>query len=375
MRPSFSSSKSLAAFAALAFIPLASNVFAQQGPSLGREPDGTPTSERAVDAPVGARVDSQERLKARARRLERLKAESPDASDEFRATEKLSRAVNGELKDVARALRSLDQSFALRGLQSRKAWTASSAYMDWRAQGIDLPRSARVLPPPPRFVGCGPKFGGCAECSIRPLFAAPCDREPCETAPLAVAPALDLSDLFTFRCEKPVVWKLVPHATARVDAEGCLIAGLVNVTAIEGRIVDEARAANSWTMGLDLVVAEEPSGRHVLTSSGEDLDHPQFALVLEGRTLNVTLRTGPSDSPAETTVQLLRLESGVRQVAVRYTPGKLTGWVNGEQVASSNRIVGDLSCWKSSPVTIGHREFDAERSARIRTVVLSAQSE
>ena len=63
-------------------------------------------------------------------------------------------AVNGELFDLARALRSLDQSYAFRGVQGCGAWTAGSAYMDWHAQGVcPPPAGTRVLPPPPLVLG------------------------------------------------------------------------------------------------------------------------------------------------------------------------------------------------------------------------------
>ncbi len=63
-------------------------------------------------------------------------------------------AVNSELIDVARALRSLDQSYAFRGIQGCGAWTAGSAYIDWHARGLcPPPAGSRVLPPPPLVLG------------------------------------------------------------------------------------------------------------------------------------------------------------------------------------------------------------------------------
>lgn len=63
-------------------------------------------------------------------------------------------AVNSELFDLARALRSLDQSYAYRGIQGCGAWTAGSAHIDWHAQGVCPPPSgSRVLPPPPLVLG------------------------------------------------------------------------------------------------------------------------------------------------------------------------------------------------------------------------------
>lgn len=375
--------------AALSACALAASVstvaLAEEGPELGRPPEQPrPTSPSPAPVPKirgkGAGVDSQEELRARVRRLERLTEERLEAQrdqEDVRAANKMSRAVNGELKDVAHALRSLDQSFYLRGLQSKKAGTASSAFMDWRAKGIDLPRSARVVPPSPRYLGCGPRCPGCEACQILPLFAPPCDGPACAEvapAPLAATPELDVSNLFTYRTEGRIAWKLLPDASARVDEEGCLVAGMVRVTAIEERVAVEAQAAGRWTMGLDLVVADTPAPRTVLLASG-DAKSPQFLMVLEDQTLSVTLRTGTADQPRSTTVPLMKLTSGTQQVAVTYADGKLTGWVHGEPVATSNLVSGGLECWTAQSIVIGGPQFDGVRSARIRTVVLTSQSE
>lgn len=375
--------------AALSACALAASVttvaLAEEGPELGRPPE-QPRPASPSPAPVpkirgkGAGVDSQEELRARVRRLERLTEERLEAQreqEDVRAANKMSRAVNGEVKDIAHALRSLDQSFYLRGLQSKKTGTASSAFMDWRAKGIDLPRSTRVVPPPPRYLGCGPRCPGCEACQILPLFAPPCDGPACAEvapAPLTATPELDVSNLFTYRTEGRIAWKLLPDALARVDEEGCLVAGMVRVTAIEERVAVEAQAAGRWTMGLDLVVADTPAPRTVLLASG-DAKSPQFLIVLEDQTLSVTLRTGTADQPRSTTVPLMKLTSGTQQVAVTYADGKLTGWVHGEPVATSNLVSGGLECWTAQSIVIGGPQFDGVRSGRIRTVVLTSQSE
>lgn len=57
-------------------------------------------------------------------------------------------AVNLELTDVARALRSIDQSYAYRGMRGTGSWTAGSAFMDWEAQGVPPEHRWNVTPPP-----------------------------------------------------------------------------------------------------------------------------------------------------------------------------------------------------------------------------------
>lgn len=67
-------------------------------------------------------------------------------------------AVNDELRDVARALRALDQSYAIRGFQGCGAATAGSVFIDWHARGMTAPHGLRVVPPEPIVLGV-PKWG------------------------------------------------------------------------------------------------------------------------------------------------------------------------------------------------------------------------
>lgn len=70
-------------------------------------------------------------------------------------------AVNGELGDVARSLRSIDQSYGYRGMRGCGSYTAGSAYRDWHACGeCPPPGGRRVLPPPPLVLG-GCRHAGC----------------------------------------------------------------------------------------------------------------------------------------------------------------------------------------------------------------------
>lgn len=78
-----------------------------------------------------------------------LESESPPAGSVV-----VRDALNQELFDLARALRSIDQSYAFRGIQGCGAWTAGSAHIDWHAQGLcPPPVGTRVLPPPPLVLG------------------------------------------------------------------------------------------------------------------------------------------------------------------------------------------------------------------------------
>lgn len=58
-------------------------------------------------------------------------------------------AVNAELRDLARALRRLDQSYAIRGIRGAHAATAGSVSIDWVAKEVPPGERPRAVPPPP----------------------------------------------------------------------------------------------------------------------------------------------------------------------------------------------------------------------------------
>ncbi len=109
----------------------------------------------------------------------------------------VTKSVNRELRDVARALRSLDQSYTLRGFQGCGAATAGSVFIDWRAQGIRKPDHVIVLPPAPIVLGI-PKARCCCEHCHRELRSIhdQCDceirREPALPFPPAPIPESSL---------------------------------------------------------------------------------------------------------------------------------------------------------------------------------------
>ena len=66
----------------------------------------------------------------------------------------LPSAVNSQLLDLAKAFRSLDQSYQYRGMSSRLASTAGSVFVDWDAKGVPPEHRHPVVPPAPVLVGC-----------------------------------------------------------------------------------------------------------------------------------------------------------------------------------------------------------------------------
>jgi hypothetical protein len=75
-------------------------------------------------------------------------------SDSNAAHAALQQSVNAELLDLARAFRGLDQSYQYRGMKSRLASTAGSAFVDWDAKGIAPEHRHPVSAPSPVLVGC-----------------------------------------------------------------------------------------------------------------------------------------------------------------------------------------------------------------------------
>lgn len=85
----------------------------------------------------------------------------------------LASSVNSELLDLARAFRSLDQSYQYRGMSSRLALTAGSVFVDWEAKGVPPEHRHPVSAPAPVLVGCAKTAGcakveeGCSDCGPR----------------------------------------------------------------------------------------------------------------------------------------------------------------------------------------------------------------
>lgn len=104
--------------------------------------------------------------------------------------ERVTKSVNRELHDVARALRSLDQSYAIRGFQGCGASTAGSVFIDWRTKGLRQPEGTVVLPPAPIVLGI-PKTHHCCPRCRTPLIEEemPCDCDDrAEPTPLPLVP-------------------------------------------------------------------------------------------------------------------------------------------------------------------------------------------
>ncbi len=92
--------------------------------------------------------------------------------------DELPSAVNSELLDLARAFRSLDQSYQYRGMSSRLASTAGSVFVDWDAKGVPPEHRYPVVPPAPVLVGCAGSKGVSQEadcaCGQHGLKQPPC---------------------------------------------------------------------------------------------------------------------------------------------------------------------------------------------------------
>lgn len=78
----------------------------------------------------------------------------------------LPSTVNPEVQEMAKAFRSLDQSYQYRGMSSRLASTAGSVFMDWDAKGVPPEHRHPVVVKAPVLVGCaGTKSFSQADCA------------------------------------------------------------------------------------------------------------------------------------------------------------------------------------------------------------------
>jgi|GEM_PF-2655673 len=71
----------------------------------------------------------------------------------------VSTSVNSELLNLARAFRSLDQSYQYRGMSSRLASTASSVFVDWEARGVPPEHRHPAVAPVEIGLQIGPTSG------------------------------------------------------------------------------------------------------------------------------------------------------------------------------------------------------------------------
>lgn len=94
----------------------------------------------------------------------------------------VARAVNRELRNASRALRQLDQSYALRGFQGCGAATAGSVFIDWQARGLTPPNGIQILPPEPIVLGI-PKWHRREQCDRLHTKQLPCDCSGTELSP------------------------------------------------------------------------------------------------------------------------------------------------------------------------------------------------
>lgn len=90
----------------------------------------------------------------------------------------LPSAVNSELLNLAKAFRSLDQSYQYRGMSSRLASTAGSVFVDWDAKGVSPEHRHPVVAPASVLVGCAGANGVSQEidcaCGQHGLQQPPC---------------------------------------------------------------------------------------------------------------------------------------------------------------------------------------------------------
>ncbi|MCA8998033.1 MAG: hypothetical protein KDA80_13640 [Planctomycetaceae bacterium] len=114
--------------------------------------------------------------------------------------EEVTRSPEQQAKELAAALRSINQSYGFRGMRSPHAFTAGSIYIDWDAYDLPHPEDLTLTPPNPRkFAGDDgllPVSKTSPKHQMKPELVPP--RSPPEPGTLHIEFCIDLQE-----CEGP----------------------------------------------------------------------------------------------------------------------------------------------------------------------------
>lgn len=357
-------------------------LFLTLGTASRASADGPQLTPPAVEAPAPDSTEGKTPTDRTTPNVEREGRRHADALARWRD------AVNGEMFDVASALRSLDQSYSKRGIVGHSAATGGSAWFDWRANGLCKPEGyVRALPPPPRVLGgCSSRCRGalCPECApwlmgevakgksiVGPVLPG---TEAAPSPKLATPQAAEIEpiDLFTFTPGVPVVWRLSAVGEANLSGEWLSSGhGHVRVVGLDDSIATIGSERDAWSIEA-LIDHQSPAARFApLVMSGEKTQSANFALCVEDDQLVLTLRTDAiAEGQPSWKASLTKLRTGLQHVLVAYRDGELCCFINGERVTRLETITGHLSNWSASPLVLGDIEPASRWSGRIGGVGL-----
>jgi len=260
--------------------------------------------------------------------------EKEAATRELQSEEGLKESLLGEMGNLARALRSLDQSYAFRGIQGCGSCTAGSAFVDWEAKGIQAPKRMRVLPPEPlklsehRSHGCQTCGGGCEACQdcSRRLHGQHSNHHHADSEGHAKA-AHRHHDKRCSECSKS-------QSALCTDCTKAMVA--------------HAKKHHVFAINLCIETHQHhcPSF-HPLVSSNSDWSRANLAVGQVGHDIRLRILTNKKDEfgSLHHEISLGKLGCGSHRIALEFDSGKLWICVDGSQTAFLN-LPGNLSNWK-----------------------------
>ena len=238
-------------------------------------------------------------------------------------------AVNAEFFDIARALRSLDQSYAFKGISSSKAFTAGSCFID----------------PMHR---CRSKVSLLGPCVVERNNRG-C-RETCW--PL-------MKDCLVFHWDRRLTHKWTAHGDAHVDHVGLLeLSGgsLEACSEAAKRVLKNCRESGQLTVEAvfkSYDMHQRGPARILSYSSGTQ--ERNFTLGQEGRKLIFRLRTTQTDlNGVDHEMELGEIAAGRwHHVLVSYKDGELVCLLDGRETLKTDNLQGSFANWTPQTLLFG----------------------
>lgn len=262
------------------------------------------------------------------------------ADEEQQLTEKgLKESLLGEMGNLAKALRSLDQSYTFRGIRGCGSCTAGSVFVDWEAKGIEQPKRIRVLPPEPLILS-SKRTDHCKTCGE---YVPDCH---CEHGHHKNAP--------NHSREHKWHHSHAPHRHGHDHRDGhgpcdsCSNADLSFCASCSKALVESAKKHDAFALNICVDPHEHHCKTfHPLASLGKDWSRSNLAVGQVGHDVRLRILTNKRDEfdSLYHEISLGELGCGNHRIAMEFDHGKLWICVNGSETAFL-KLPGNLSNWK-----------------------------
>lgn len=128
--------------------------------------------------------------------------------------------------------------------------------------------------------------------------------------------------------------------------------------ALAGQVDDALQGANELTLELEVEPwSVEPGPRGPVLALANAPGSRSFALLQEGERLLLVLRTSDTERSGGAPVEIARLAAGrASHVAVTFSPGRLSTWVDGERTVDELLVPGDFFHWNAVHLAFGGEE-------------------